>query len=88
MNLLVWTLVVPLVTAAIGGLGGARKLKETVMVAGLVASVVGVHSMFPLMAVGAFVLFLAADASIQRWKHRTLAPAVPVVGEPSRTPVR
>ena len=35
MNLLVWTLAVPLVTAAIGGLGGPRKFKETVMVGGL-----------------------------------------------------
>lgn len=35
MNLLVWTLTVPLVTAAIGGLGGPRRFKETVMVGGL-----------------------------------------------------
>ena len=35
MNLLVWTLSVPLVTAAIGGLGGPRKLKEIVMLGGL-----------------------------------------------------
>lgn len=35
MDLLVWTLGVPLVTAAIGGLGGPRKVQETVMVGGL-----------------------------------------------------
>ena len=35
MNLLVWSLGVPLVTGAIGGLGGPRKFKETVMVGGL-----------------------------------------------------
>ena len=35
MNLLVWTLGVPLVTAAIGGLGGPRRFKETVLVGGL-----------------------------------------------------
>jgi hydrogenase-4 component F len=35
VNLLVWTLGVPLVTGAIGGLGGPRKIKETVMVGGL-----------------------------------------------------
>jgi hydrogenase-4 component F len=35
VNLLVWTLAVPLVTAAIGGVGGPRKLNETVMVGGL-----------------------------------------------------
>ena len=38
MNLLVWTLGVPLVTAAIGGLGGPRKLKEAVMVGGLLTT--------------------------------------------------
>jgi hydrogenase-4 component F len=32
---LVWTLVVPLTTAAIGGLGGPRRIKEAVMVGGL-----------------------------------------------------
>lgn len=35
MNLLVWTLVVPLVTAAIGGLDGPRRFKEVVMIGGL-----------------------------------------------------
>jgi hydrogenase-4 component F len=35
VNLLVWTIAVPLVTAAIGGLGGPRKFKEAVMVGGL-----------------------------------------------------
>jgi hydrogenase-4 component F len=35
VNVLVWTLVVPLVTAAIGSLGGPRKLMETAMVGGL-----------------------------------------------------
>ena len=34
MNLLVWTLAVPLVTAAIGGLAGPRRFKETVMIGG------------------------------------------------------
>jgi hydrogenase-4 component F len=38
VNLLVWTLGVPLVTGAIGALGGPRKLKEAVMVMGLVAT--------------------------------------------------
>jgi hydrogenase-4 component F len=38
VNLLVWTLVVPVVTAAIGGLRGSRKLKETVMVGGLLVT--------------------------------------------------
>jgi hydrogenase-4 component F len=35
VNLLVWTLVVPLTTAAIGGLGRPRKFMEAVMVGGL-----------------------------------------------------
>jgi hydrogenase-4 component F len=35
VNLVVWTLGVPLVTAAIGGVGGPRKFRETVMVGGL-----------------------------------------------------
>ena len=35
MNLLLWTLVVPLLTAAIGGLGGPRPFKEATMVGGL-----------------------------------------------------
>ena len=35
MNLLVWTLVVPLVTAAIGGVGGPRRFREAVMIGGL-----------------------------------------------------
>lgn len=35
MNLLVWTLVVPLITAAIGALGGTRKVAEPVIVGGL-----------------------------------------------------
>jgi hydrogenase-4 component F len=38
VNLLVWTLGVPLVTAAIGGLGGPRKVKEAVMVGGLLTT--------------------------------------------------
>ena len=33
MNLLVWTLVVPLLTAAIGGVGGPRPFKEATMAA-------------------------------------------------------
>jgi hydrogenase-4 component F len=35
VNLLVWTLTVPLVTAAIGGLGGPRSFKEFTMIGGL-----------------------------------------------------
>ena len=35
MNLLVWTLAVPLVTAAIGGAGGPRKFKDAVLIGGL-----------------------------------------------------
>ena len=35
MPLLVWTLVVPLVTAAIGSLGGPRRFREAAMVGGL-----------------------------------------------------
>ena len=35
MNLLLWTLVVPLLTAAIGGLGGPRPFKEATMAGGL-----------------------------------------------------
>lgn len=35
MNVLVWTLGVPLVTAGIGGLGGSRAFKELTMVGGL-----------------------------------------------------
>ncbi|PYR66886.1 MAG: hypothetical protein DMF88_14735 [Acidobacteria bacterium] len=35
MNLLVWTLAVPLATAAIGALNGPRKFKEAVMIGGL-----------------------------------------------------
>jgi hydrogenase-4 component F len=35
VNLLVWTLVVPLLTAAIGGLGGPRRFREATMVGGL-----------------------------------------------------
>ena len=35
MNVLVWTLVAPVVTAVIGGLPGPRKLKEAAMVSGL-----------------------------------------------------
>jgi hydrogenase-4 component F len=35
VNLLVWTLAVPLTTAAIGSLGGARQIKEAVMIGGL-----------------------------------------------------
>ena len=38
MNLLVWTLAVPLVTGAVGGLGGPRKVKEAVMVVGLLVT--------------------------------------------------
>jgi len=38
VNLLVWTLVVPLVTAAIGGLGGPRRFKEAVMFGGLLVT--------------------------------------------------
>lgn len=40
MNVLVLTLVVPLVTAAIGALGGPRRLKEIVMVGGLLVTFV------------------------------------------------
>jgi hydrogenase-4 component F len=35
VNVLVWTLVTPVVTAVIGGLPGPRKLKEAIMVSGL-----------------------------------------------------
>jgi hydrogenase-4 component F len=35
VNLLVWTLAVPLLTAAFGGLGGSRPLKEATMAGGL-----------------------------------------------------
>ena len=35
MNLLLWTLVVPLLTAAIGGLGSPRPFKEATMAGGL-----------------------------------------------------
>ena len=35
VNLLLWTLVVPLLTAAIGGLGGPRPFKEATMAGGL-----------------------------------------------------
>jgi hydrogenase-4 component F len=35
VNLLVWTLVVPLITAAIGSLGGPRKFNEATLVGGL-----------------------------------------------------
>jgi len=35
VNLLVWTLAVPLVTAAIGGAGGPRKFKDAVLIGGL-----------------------------------------------------
>lgn len=35
MNLLLWTLVVPLLTAALGGFGGRRPFKEATMVGGL-----------------------------------------------------
>ena len=35
MNLLLWTLVVPLLTAAIGGLGGPRPFKDATMAGGL-----------------------------------------------------
>jgi hydrogenase-4 component F len=38
VNLLVWTLAVPLVTAAIGGVGGPRKLREIVMIGGLLTT--------------------------------------------------
>jgi hydrogenase-4 component F len=38
MSLLLWTLAVPLVTAALGGLGGRRWLKEAVLVGGLGAT--------------------------------------------------
>ena len=40
MNLLVWTLVVPAVTAIIGGLGGLRKHREAAMIGGLAATFV------------------------------------------------
>jgi hydrogenase-4 component F len=36
VNLLVWTLVVPLLTAAVGALGGTRKITEPALVGGLV----------------------------------------------------
>ena len=36
MNILVWTLLVPLVTSVIGGLRGSRRFKEGALVAGLV----------------------------------------------------
>jgi len=35
LHLLVWTLVVPLVTAAIGGVAGPRKFRESIMIGGL-----------------------------------------------------
>jgi hydrogenase-4 component F len=35
VHLLVWTLVVPLVTAAIGGIGGPRAFRESIMIGGL-----------------------------------------------------
>jgi hydrogenase-4 component F len=35
VNVLVWTLVVPLITAAVGGVGGPRKLREAAIVGGL-----------------------------------------------------
>ena len=35
MNLLLWTLVVPLLTAALGGLGGPRPFKDATMAGGL-----------------------------------------------------
>jgi hydrogenase-4 component F len=35
VNVLLWTLLVPLLTAAIGGLGGARRFKEATMAGGL-----------------------------------------------------
>ena len=38
MNLLVWTLGVPLATAVIGCLGGPRKLREAVLVGGLMVT--------------------------------------------------
>jgi hydrogenase-4 component F len=40
VNLLVWTLVVPLITAAVGGLGGPRRFKEATMVGGLLLTFV------------------------------------------------
>jgi MFS family permease len=48
------------------------------LIAGLVATYVGVHSMFPLLAVGALICFLALDTVIQRWKHRSTLPAAAV----------
>jgi predicted MFS family arabinose efflux permease len=41
------------------------------LVGGLVASVVGVNSMFPLVAIGSLICFFAADAAIRQWRHRT-----------------
>ncbi|MBK5256188.1 MAG: hydrogenase 4 subunit F [Vicinamibacteria bacterium] len=38
MNLLLWTLGVPLVTAALGSLGGSRRIREITMVGGLLAT--------------------------------------------------
>jgi MFS family permease len=37
---------------------------------GFVASIVGVFSMFPIIAVGAFGCFVAGDAAVQRWRAR------------------
>jgi len=40
VNLLIWTLSVPLVTAAVGSLGGSRKLTETSVIGGLAVTFV------------------------------------------------
>ena len=38
--------------------------------AGLVASIVGVFSMFPIVAASAFGCYVAGDFAVQRWRGR------------------
>ncbi len=46
------------------------------LVAGFMASAIGVHTMFPVVAVGAFTCFFVADVSIQRWRRRSAVLAI------------
>ena len=50
------------------------------LVAGLIASVVGLGPMFPIVAVGTLVCFVAGDLAVARWRARRAAEATPTAG--------
>jgi predicted MFS family arabinose efflux permease len=57
------------------------------VLAGTIASIVGVSGMFSVMAVVAIVGFLAGDAAIMRWRSRLRTAPVGDPGSPSSSPL-